>query len=61
MLNPITTLINAIAGKDDRKLLAGRDPREVPARACRPQRLLTVRDERRRPLTGVYLPGCFLL
>ena len=57
MLNPITT----ISRRDDSKLLAGRDPREVPARACRPQRLLTVRDERRRPLTGVYLPGCFLL
>ena len=61
MLNAITALVNGINGRDDRKLLAGRDPREATARACRPQRLLTVRDERRRPLTGVYLPACFLL
>jgi len=49
MLNPITTLINAVTGGDDRKVLAGRAPREAPAGAGRPQRFLTVRDERRRP------------
>ena len=57
MLNPITT----ITGRDDRKLVAGCDPHEAPAGAGRPPGFFTFRGERRRPLTGVYLPGCFLL
>ena len=57
MLNPITT----ITGRDDSKLVAGRDPREAPAGASRPQQFLPVHDERRRPLTGLYLSGSPLL
>ena len=66
MLNPITAITSAITGvvtaRDDRQLLAGREPDKAPTGAGRPQlALLAVCDEQGRPLASVYVPDSLLL